>query len=134
MLCNRNIKAKGLCHKHYNKAHSSLNPEKRNEYERSPNRRFKRHIATCKRSGIPFVLTFEEWKEIIKNNKCYYCPNTLPTNGIALDRKYPEIGYFLDNVVPCCAECNKTKRNRFSHIEFKIMMDALNDFRQRLQK
>lgn len=128
--CNNIIRCRGLCTKHYSA--SKFDSTKQQNYDRTPNRRFNRYKATCKRKQIPFCITFEQWQNLIKDNKCYYCPNTLPTVGIALDRKYPEIGYFNDNVVPCCKDCNNTKRDRFSHIEYKIMMDALNEFRKRL--
>ncbi len=132
--CDKPIKCKGICHKHYNRKYGVEHPETQRKYDRSPLRRFSRYEKHCKREGIPFAITYWEWLAEIKDDKCYYCPNTLPKTGIALDRKYPGVGYFKDNVVPCCTDCNKTKGDRFSHIEYKIMMDALNEFRRNLQK
>lgn len=129
--CDKPIKCKGLCHNHYNK--TKYNSEKQSTYDRSPERRYKKLINYCTKKEIPFDISFEDWKEILKHNKCHYCPNELPTNGYGLDRKYPNVGYFKLNVVPCCDACNKTKRDLYSHIEFKIMMDALNDFRRQIQ-
>ena len=127
--CNSIIKCKGLCHKHYNSQCYHKNPNKFKQYDRSNSRRFKRLIAFCKRENIPTDLTFETWLKVIQNNKCFYCTKTLPETGSALDRKYPDVGYFVNNIVPCCTDCNKSKGDRYSHIEFKVMMQALLDFR-----
>lgn len=131
--CNKEIKCKNLCHNHYNLEHYKKYSEKYRTYERTPNRRYKRHVAFCKRENIPFAISFEKWVSLIENNECYYCHSSLPTNGIALDRKYPDVGYFIDNVVPCCTNCNLTKGDRYRYFEFKIMMDALNEFRKTIQ-
>lgn len=128
--CEELVRCKGLCQKHYNSHCYYKNPQKSKNYDRSPERRYKRFLATCKREGIPTDLTKDEWLAIIKDNKCHYCPNTLPETGSSLDRKWPDIGYFKGNVVPCCTDCNRTKGDRFSDIEFKVMMRALLEFRK----
>ena len=130
--CLREVRCKGLCHKHYNHVIYHKTIEKQRQYDKSPERRFKKFLSYCKRESIPTNLTFDKWMSIIKDNKCHYCPNELPTHGSGLDRKCPTIGYFEYNVVSCCETCNFTKRDKFSHIEFKVMMDALNEFRKQI--
>lgn len=49
------------------------------------------------------------YKELVANNKCYYCPNKLPEAGGGLDRLDHRLGYQLGNVVPCCRCCNTRK-------------------------
>ena len=65
-----------------------------------------------------FNLTFEEFEHIIRQ-PCFYCKNPpqcknntrfskqFQCNGI--DRINSEKGYVLDNVVPCCEQCNRAK-------------------------
>lgn len=103
-----------------------------------------RRNATYNRN-YEFKLTYEEFKNIIIQN-CYYC-DQIPTafnpylkrdgslkdnrknkissksierawvfiNGI--DRKINEIGYILENSVPCCPQCNQSKMD-FTEEEF----------------
>lgn len=130
--CNEPVRCSKLCNKHYQK--NKYSPEKQSLADRSPQRRYRQYKNYCKREEIPFNITYDFWLNLIKDNKCYYCSSSLPTNGIALDRRYAAIGYFEDNVVACCDLCNKTKRNAFSDIEFKVMMGALNEFRTKVQK
>lgn len=71
--------------------------------------------------GYPFELTFDQFKSLIKQN-CHYCgsvPKNVKTdrrisgekiliyNGI--DRVNNDVGYLIDNVVPCCRSCNIAK-------------------------
>lgn len=75
--------------------------------------------AAVKR-GLTFDLTEEQFRELV-SRECFYC-GAPPTefrrvsgtmvsvclaNGI--DRVDNAIGYVLDNVVPCCFDCNHAK-------------------------
>ena len=67
-----------------------------------------------------FSITKEQFRELTSSN-CFYC-NLIPTgvykassktgvyiyNGI--DRKQNEVGYVIENCVPCCKTCNWMKR------------------------
>jgi len=80
---------------------------------------YKRHAKT---RGIKFELTREEVIDIIFK-KCYYCgcePSNLKVtkNSIdgglyynGLDRVDSHKNYTVDNVVPCCHQCNRAKNN-----------------------
>lgn len=41
------------------------------------------------------------------NKPCHYCGEEIV--GIGIDRVNNKIGYQVDNIVPCCAWCNKMK-------------------------
>jgi hypothetical protein len=78
-----------------------------------------------------FNLTSMEFLEIISNN-CYICgkePNDEHLNGI--DRVGNDKGYTLDNISPCCGECNYMKKNydleEFFEKMKKIYNNKLND-------
>lgn len=74
------------------------------------------------------VIEFDEYSILIKNN-CYYCKSLLPEAGIGLDRINNTIGYTINNVIPCCANCNMTRGDRYSIEEMKCMIGALISFR-----
>lgn len=79
-----------------------------------------RHKA--KDRGLGFELTFDEFLEVVRQ-QCYYCDRE-PSNLFkakreghedftysGVDRIVNAEGYRVDNVVPCCKECNYSKRN-----------------------
>lgn len=81
----------------------------------------------AKRRFLDFKLTKEDF-EIITSKNCFYCgvnPSKLSKtkhsiylyNGI--DRKNNLIGYTLENCLPCCTMCNKSKRD----IDFDIFIN-----------
>lgn len=96
-----------------------------------------------KRTDISFNLNIDDFYTIVRKN-CYYCGSELsniftskykgyslkiPYNGI--DRVDNTKGYYLDNVVPCCYHCNRTKRDMTveefrAHIE-KIYNHSIKD-------
>jgi hypothetical protein len=76
----------------------------------------------AKNRGYEFLLTKDEFKYLTSQN-CFYCgkpPSTIrkgrPQNGDYLYNGIDRIdnfkGYTMDNVVPCCYECNWGKRNK----------------------
>jgi hypothetical protein len=64
--------------------------------------------STAKRRNIDFNITKEEFKKLW-NKPCYYCGSEIV--GIGVDRLDNTKGYQVDNIVPCCAWCNKMKLN-----------------------
>ena len=89
---------------------------------------------------VPFKLKYEELLDIIEhNNKCHYCETPLVynkhsrywgknnTRAHQLDRKDNDKGYLVDNVVPCCWECNRLKSNRFTYEEFMKLSPTLKE-------
>lgn len=80
---------------------------------------YKRH---AKQRGLRWNLTEKQFAEITQQD-CYYCgakPNNLSKhkesfgeyiyNG--LDRIDNNKGYVIDNIVPCCKDCNRSKYKR----------------------
>lgn len=69
----------------------------------------KRHYTNSKRGalkrGYTFTLTYEQFRNVILGQQCYYCAN--PATG--LDRISSNMGYETDNIVACCKICNRMK-------------------------
>jgi hypothetical protein len=76
--------------------------------------------SQCKIAKKDFLLSFEEFKELV-NSQCFYCgeiplkirfiankTKQKPLNGI--DRVNNSIGYVLSNCVSCCTICNFMKK------------------------
>ena len=73
----------------------------------------------AKKRNLSFEITRNELSEIIIKN-CHYC-GTTPSLKISynseffmyngIDRKNSNLGYFLENIVPCCFVCNRGKSN-----------------------
>jgi len=130
---------------------------------KSQSTQFKRHSGKCQRCSqlkepyrfiynelknhrnktVEFTLTFEEFKEIISNNKCNYCDEILIynkhsrnwgkslTRAHQLDRKDNSKGYVKNNVVPCCWTCNRLKSDIFTYEEFMMMSPILKQIKEK---
>lgn len=64
----------------------------------------------CRFKSVMYMLTY-----IMKGNTvCYYCGQTIEEWQMTLDHIYPrDLGgpTIIDNLVPCCKECNSEKNN-----------------------
>jgi len=83
---------------------------------------YRDYTDRAKKNGVRFEITKEDFGLLTKMG-CFYC-GSAPSrkrckskhsgaylyNG--LDRIDPNMGYTMDNVVPCCWECNKLKSNK----------------------
>ncbi len=76
------------------------------------------YIGSANKRKINFVLSIEEFKDIINSKNCYHCgtstKNKLTRNKktleyLGIDRLDSSKGYEIGNVVPCCAICNRAK-------------------------
>jgi hypothetical protein len=81
---------------------------------RPPVGRWKKYITDAKRRGVNFELSQEEFLSF-NGKSCEYCGSELDT--IRLDRVDNNLGYLLENVVPCCFKCNSFKHT-FEEKEF----------------
>lgn len=90
--------------------------------------------SNAKRKKLEFNLTNDEMVKLFQSN-CFYCgsePKNIydrpRTNGAyvynGIDRKDNKIGYVLDNVVPCCSQCNYVK-NSFDYVDFIKWVDTV---------
>lgn len=88
----------------------------------------------AKKRGIEYSLTEKQFKKITQQ-PCYYCgakPNNITNqphcNGVytynGLDRIDNAKGYSINNVVPCCRQCNFAKGKLILQ-EFKQWIDRV---------
>lgn len=90
------------------------------------------YVSNAKRQGREFALTDEQFRTLTSAD-CWYCgaspqkvsrttTGTYVYNGI--DRMDSFKGYTIDNCVPCCSVCNRTKNDlsaaEFLHLVFKV--------------
>ena len=80
----------------YYVAHKSTSRYKYNTYRNEALRR-----------GLCFELTYKQFLQLWREN-CHYCGCQITTIGI--DRRDNNIGYTIDNCLPCCSVCNKMKQ------------------------
>ena len=99
-------------------------PKKPNVFYATPRRAWGRRNR-LKLLGVKAQLTLQQWKDILKlwDNKCAYCnvelvytrryvsnrateEHVIPTSDPTRCRDTP------DNIVPACADCNSSKKNR----------------------
>lgn len=89
--------------------------------EAARNATFNSYKQGARIRDINFELTYFDCMELFSQD-CYYCnrpPSNIKTvksyngsftyNGIDRKDNDPKKGYRLDNVVPCCARCNRAK-------------------------
>ena len=105
-------------------------PNKRSKVDNQPWRAAR---VACSRRGLQFDLTCEQFAEIAAKD-CHYCghaPSTrkfrapwMVRNGI--DRVDNALGYVPENCVPCCKDCNYTKRDR-SVTDFLAHVSAIHN-------
>ena len=94
------------------KQYRKKNKDKLDEYKKSPHVRYTVYKRNAKNKNRNLDLTEDEFIEISKQ-PCIYCGGYSDTyngnqfNGI--DRFDSNLGYSLNNCVPCCATCNRMK-------------------------
>lgn len=76
--------------------------------------RYKRLLQSANTRGKEVFLTEEEYVLLMDGAVCYLCGNLPLTgwSGHGLDRVDNEQGYTLENVKPCCIDCNRKKFTR----------------------
>lgn len=78
---------------------------------RSIKSRFNRGKKSCGYRGLKWNIKLKDYEKLINSN-CYYCGfDTKLQAGINLDRLNNNKGYMLNNVVPCCKNCNFIKNS-----------------------
>lgn len=94
---------------------------------------YKRYRRSAERRNFYWELSFEDFLKIARQF-CAYCDrppsmryNTFVFSG--LDRKNPKAGYTLENIAPCCAECNRLKWDTLTPEETRHIAQALKAFR-----
>ncbi len=77
--------------------------------------RFCEYRLHARDRNIIFDLPVEDFKRLI-TQPCHYCNGfstykNKQSRGNGIDRKDSNIGYIIDNCVPCCATCNFVKNS-----------------------
>jgi hypothetical protein len=84
----------------------------------SYNAQLSSYKSNAKQRGLVWDLTDDEYRELVSQN-CYYCgyppvprynQKKTPCNLSGIDRVDNKRGYITDNVVTCCAFCNRAKK------------------------
>jgi len=139
-----NIKSrtKNSCGCIFKEVMKSIGPKRRRYDTLTINGQYGTFKSRCKQIDSPF-LSKEEWFNIVKQ-PCHYCGDIdirngamgsyLKENNITLseedrllynkelngiDRLNNDIGYTLDNSVPCCGYCNRMKSNNTERVFIK---------------
>lgn len=105
--CNKAKYLKDLCYNHYVKqipSYSSLSGK------------YSQLIYNAKCRNIEVNIDFIEYQKLTEHN-CFYCNKKLGNTGHGLDRKNNNLGYTVDNCVPCCGTCNRLKNKFLTHEE-----------------
>lgn len=111
------------------------NPERAKEIRKKtssgPNNRFTRarYIAESRR-GLDWEISKSKFNQLVKE-PCHYCHEPIQATGVGLDRIDNSKGYTLDNVLPCCGDCNKTRGDRLTVEEMEAAMHAVIAVRKR---
>lgn len=70
---------------------------------------FARYVRNAWYRGVLFALTREEFDSIQRAPECWMCGSA--QNLLGVDRVDSRLGYTMDNVRPCCGECQYFRRN-----------------------
>lgn len=119
----KNYRSKPEVKKHYNDYYKV---KAREDHYRYTNAR-----TRAKRKNLEFTIPKEKYIDLI-NKPCYYCNEKLiEVYGIGLDRIDNNKGYTEENVLTCCGNCNRTRADRFTVEETKVMINALLEYRKK---
>lgn len=77
----------------------------------------------CKEMNFPCDISLEAYTELTSGS-CYYCNGALPKTGIGLDQIIPRGGYTMNNVRPCCDDCN-TAKNDLTENQFLNLIENI---------
>lgn len=91
--------------------------------------RFRCGQKNAKARNLSWDLDRDSYSQIITKD-CSYCNRTLRwETGCSLDRIDNTKGYTKDNVLPCCAFCNRLRSNVLTVEETKVVVEALMSYR-----
>ena len=83
---------------------------------------------TDKKKGRICDLTIEWLKENITGKPCFYCGQNV---DVGCDRIDNSNGHIMDNVLPCCTNCNRIRKDDFTVDEMKVIGEAFKIVYQR---
>jgi hypothetical protein len=87
--------------------------------------------ADIKRRGRGGLhISYEKCQELWALGCTYCSKNLFEEKGCSLDRLNNDLGYTVENVVPCCGNCNTVRSDVLTHEEMKIAMTAVLNYRR----
>jgi len=95
-----------------------------------------RHKLKCKKLGLQFDLTLEQWDDILDYfDGCAFCDNTESYIGYITSFSRGK-GLYYGNVIPICPSCRSSKKNRNLNewMEFSIIQNEYSDKIQKLNE
>jgi hypothetical protein len=120
----------------YNKKYYNNNQEvisKRDrQYKLDPKNRFKKCITYSKRRGLEWNITLELYLKLCEL-PCFYCERVTENSGYGLDRLDNSKGYFIENDVPCCRDCNVIKSDILTSTELLFIVKCLKSINKELE-
>ena len=99
------------------------------EKNRRPLTRWLGQKSRCDKSEQTWKISFAVFESLIVM-PCHYCGGKLNLTGCGLDRKDNSKGYEVDNVVPCCRQCNRVKGHDFTYDEMLLISPVLQGIRE----
>lgn len=110
------------------------NPEKSKIRNKRNSNKLNSKFSAGKKSArlrkVLWTLTKEEFKLII-SKPCYYCGHELPKTGVGLDQIVASRGYTVENVVPCCTQCNQSKNSYFTLDEMLLIGKVIKEIKDK---
>lgn len=136
------IQSCGCLHKESSSINGKANKLK--EGNSALNALYSSYLYNASKRELEFTLTKEQFRELTSKN-CSYC-NVAPYKDAktqhteisssykwnGLDRSNPSKGYTLNNVVPCCEQCNYAKLD-YTQEEFLNWIKRVYEYQNTLQ-
>jgi hypothetical protein len=115
--------------KKYYQEHKETIRKRLNKHYWTLNAQYHEYKKRAKKRNLEFELTENDCKNFY-NTKCYYCNDDI--KGMGIDRLDSNIGYVLNNLVPCCSKCNYMKHVMNKYEFIKHMKKILNNLNIKL--
>jgi len=113
------------CRRQYRVDNAIALAEQRKRYKATPEGRYGTYKDSAKHRGYTWSLSFADFRTFWQL-PCVWCGVDIATIG--LDRVDPSVPYQLDNIEPCCSDCNRMKSDLTSD-EFENHINKIATFR-----
>ncbi len=97
------------CKKNIDKKWREDNEEKFKASQKTPSFVWSQIKYQAKKRGYTLSISEVYYHTKLANSSCYYCGEK--DTKYWIDRKINNKGYTIENTVPCCEMCNKSKRH-----------------------
>ena len=103
------------------------NKDRFQSLRKTPEKRYMNAKYVAKSRGIAWTILESDYKSIISSPRCHYRNHLLGEYGVGLDRIDNSRGYSVDNVVPCCGNCNRIKCHLLTYREMVAVGKLLDE-------